>query len=116
METALQEKKPTKKMSLIRQLLPKIEEALERGLSKKEVWESLNNVGLEMNYKMFLIYLSRTELQSKAVATQGKDRANQNKVELGQLSTHAALSQARKDAAETDYSKIIRKRSTRDKK
>lgn len=64
LEAALETKAPTKKMSLLRQLMPKIREAMARGLSKKEIWESLRDSGMEMDYKMFITYLARIESRS----------------------------------------------------
>jgi hypothetical protein len=117
LESAIEQKQPTKKMSLIRQLMPKINEAMARGLSKKEIWESLSEAGLEIGYKMFVTYLSRIEPSNKA--PEPKHEANfSTEVERdqGPSSTHSALDKARRHAAGTDYSKVMRNRSNKDKK
>lgn len=116
LENALEHKNPSKKMSLIRQLMPKINKAIERGLSKKEVWESLSDAGLEMSYKMFVTYLLRIEASCKAEPVHEVSSAISKKQSPGEYSTHDALDQARQRATETDYSKLMRNRSSRTKK
>jgi hypothetical protein len=116
-ETALEQKKPSKKMSLIRQLMPRINGAIGRGLSKKEVWESLNGAGLEMSYNMFVTYLSRIEtrkLGAKPVSDAGWEIPGDPNP--GPRMAHDALGKARKHATEKDYSKITRDQTTRIKK
>ena len=39
LKAALETKTPTKEMSLVPQLMPKIREAMARGVSKKEIWK-----------------------------------------------------------------------------
>jgi hypothetical protein len=117
LESAIDQKQPTKKMSLIRQLMPKINEAMARGLSKKEIWESLNEAGLGIGYKMFVTYLSRIEPSNKA--PESRHEANFSPDVEGvqePTSTHSALDKARRHAAGTDYSKVMRNRSNKDKK
>lgn len=109
-ETALEQTKPSKKMSLIRQLMPRINGAISRGLSKKEVWESLNGAGLEMSYNMFVTYLSRIETRnSSAKPVPDADREIPGNPDPGPRTAHDALGKARQHAAEKDYSKITRK-------
>ena len=116
LENALEHKNPSKKMSLIRQLMPKINKAIERGLSKKEVWESLSDAGLEMSYKMFVTYLLRIETSGKTERTHEVSRTVSGNQIPGEYSAHEALEQARQRATETDYSKLMRNRSSRIKK
>lgn len=117
LESALEQKKATKKMSLIRQLMPKINDAMARGLSKKEIWESLSEAGLEIGYKLFVTYLSRIEPSRKATEPRHeKDTSTAIEPDHGPSSTHNALGQARQHAAGTDYSKIMRNRSIKDRK
>lgn len=116
-EIALETKAPTKKMSLIRHLMPKIKLAMARGLSKKEIWESLRDSGLDISYKMFITYMSRIE--TRTTGTEPEQEQSDARATISEhetSSTHAALGEARQLAARTDYSKLIRNRAHRNKK
>lgn len=111
LETAIEQIKPTRKMSVVRSLMPKINEAIRRGLSKKEIWESLHGAGLQMSYKMFVTYLSRIDVNSGPQKSEPLARKELFPDVLPSPdSTQAALEQARKNVAAKDYSKLMRNR------
>lgn len=116
---AITDHQPTKNMSILRGLMPVINEGLDRGMSKKEIWEGLFETGLSITYKNFLTCLTRikqrdlllggqsnTTVQpssSPQVAPKAKEPSAQK-----ETSTVAAIAQARKESSATDYSKVIR--------
>jgi hypothetical protein len=113
LETVIEQIKPTRKMSVVRGLMPKINEAIRRGLSKKEIWESLHDAGLEMSYKMFVTYLSRIDFPRGAHGSAPPARnASFPDALQGPDSTQLALERARKNVAAKDYSKLMRNRKT----
>ncbi|WLI87833.1 hypothetical protein Q4S45_13915 [Massilia sp. R2A-15] len=111
LETAIDNTLPTRKIALVRNLLPKITDARVRGLSKKEIWSSLHAAGLEMSYKMFVTYLARIQpaqpAPPTATATAAPPAAT-SRSEGG--STRAVLDEARRDLAAKDYAKVMRQR------
>lgn len=113
LETAIDNTLPTRKIALVRNLLPKIADARLRGLSKKEIWSSLHAAGLEMSYKMFVTYLARIQPAPPgpptAPATAAPPAATSHQ-EGG--STRAVLDAARRDVAAKDYSKVMRQRKS----
>ena len=117
---ALSQKKPTKKISLLRVLMPEINEAIHRGLSKKEIWDSFQSAGMGMSYKMFINYLlliRKSDRPSpepvpvpinKTATPIPKQQEMIGENEMCGLSPlNAALAEMRQQP-EVDYSKIFR--------
>jgi hypothetical protein len=62
---------PKRKAALIRSLLPGIEAALNSGQSLKDIWEALENEGLQMSYHGFHKAVWRAERKRKPTAASG---------------------------------------------
>ncbi len=119
---ALSQKKATKKISLLRGLIPEINQAMHRGLSKKEIWDALQSAGMNMNYKLFINYLSRiqkrerpapapepiNETNEKATSIPAQHQTRDENETRGMSSAHAALAEIRQQSGEIDYSKMMR--------
>lgn len=113
LEAAIEQTQPTRKMSVVRALMPKINDAVRRGLSKKEIWESLHGAGLDMSYKLFACYVARSAAPGSA--HEPMPPANNEffpDALPGRDSSQSALEQARKNVAVKDYSKLMRNRKT----
>ncbi len=118
--TAIEQYQPTKKMSLIRGLMPNINNAKQRGLSKKEIWESLYGAGLDISYSTFLTYLSRIENQNRAPAETPGTLADPTfctpktpNLDTGgrvhrTRTVYEVIEDARRSTERKDYSKIMR--------
>ena len=118
--TVLAQKEATKKMSVIRELMPEINRSLERGLSKIEIWKALQSNGLDISYGVFMTYLWRMErigkavMPNKPVASIPPPVSNTPQTEVvliqGESRTGAAVNAAITNARSTDYSKTLSKR------
>lgn len=143
--SALENAEPTKKIAQVRQLLPQIQEARERGLSLKEIWEKLKKGGLDMTYTTFITYLNRImakegggKTASQALpktapaaysapakvdhgiqnepAAAAPEEPSDDKTNQILSVAGAALEQARTTVGTKDYSKIARDRERQNKK
>jgi hypothetical protein len=68
-DLAQQEARPERTTAaLIRRLLPKIEQALERGYTLTRVWQALKRHGLALTYQAFHVYVSRARKRTARMA------------------------------------------------
>ena len=59
---------PTRKTATVYKLLPQIEVALASGWTRKELWESLTNDGLDVKYKTFTAIIRRARKKPRTAA------------------------------------------------
>jgi hypothetical protein len=69
---------PKRKAALIRSLLPGIEAALQSGQSLKDIWEVLGRDGLQMDYRVFHITVSRARKARKETAASSWGKENKS--------------------------------------
>ena len=62
---------PKKKAALIRSLLPTIEAALRSGQTLKDIWETLDEQGLDIGYHVFQMTLWRARRSKAGTAQRG---------------------------------------------
>ena len=59
---------PNRKTATVYKLLPQIEAALASGWTRKELWESLTNDGLDVKYKTFTAIIRRARKRPRTAA------------------------------------------------